>query len=109
MNNKQLASLFSASVASLSTNEPLPLDYRDRAIELAIYFNETIADVKNSEAAIEEVRWAMMIAYSHRFNLDLSAYKEEMEMEKEGGDRGNSGADSVQQEELRDSERLTPS
>jgi hypothetical protein len=105
MNNKQLASLFSASVSSF--NQPLPLDYRDRAVELAVYFNETIEDVKNSEAAIEEVRWAMMIAYSHRFNLDLAAYKEEME--KEGGDRGDSGADSVQQEELRDSERSTPS
>jgi hypothetical protein len=102
MNNKQLASLFSASVTSLSADNSLPLDYRDRAVELAIYFNETIEDVKNSEAAIEEVRWAMMIAYSHRFNLDLSAYKE-------GGKDGDSGANSVQQEELRDSGSSTPS
>lgn len=75
MNNQQIAELFSMSAASF--DKSLPLDYRDRAVELALYFNETIEDDKEAENAVEAVRWAMMLAYSGRFNLDLSKAEEE--------------------------------
>lgn len=74
MNNEQLAELFTTAVNSF--NQPLPLDYRDRAVDLATYFNETIEDVKNSEYIIQEVRWAMVQAYAKRFNLYLPSVEE---------------------------------
>lgn len=76
MNNRQLAELFANSVKELEkiSGKSLPRDYFDRAVDLAIYFNDTTSD---SEPAIEEVRYAMLLAYSKRDGIQLPKVEEE--------------------------------
>lgn len=76
MNNEQIATLFSAGQEAFGI--PLSHDYRDRAVDLAIYFNETIEDNIRTEEVIEAIRWAMMLAYATKYNLDLGKVEEEV-------------------------------
>lgn len=89
MNNQQIAELFTESVNSF--NQPLPLDYRDRAVDLAVYFNDTIPVqyTQQAEDAIEAVRWAMMMGYAAQYNLDLAS------VERKEEDDPNPGSEEV--------------
>lgn len=80
MNNRQLSEMFANTVKELeeTSGKSLPRDYFDRAVDIAIFFNDTIDDAENAEAVIEEVRMAMLLAYSKRENITPLVAEEEV-------------------------------
>lgn len=64
MTNQELADSFRNRVDNF--NKEVPLDYYDRAVDFAIYVNETTSDSLESAQSIQLIQDGMVVAYVAR-------------------------------------------
>lgn len=69
MENLEIAEMFRTRVENF--DKPVPLDYYDRFLDLALYLNETIPEGPNQVNPIYLVRDAMIEAYRRRDNTQV--------------------------------------
>jgi hypothetical protein len=68
MTNSEIAEIYQNRVKGFG--KEVPKDYYDRALDLAIYFNETIPEGKDRSKAIKRLENAMADAYFARDGVE---------------------------------------